>query len=177
MPVTVDIQWREQYTSHALNRKFAGVIPAGIYRGFDAVAFTDGTVIVGRNDQEAGVAVMEVNGYSVTVRLEGRETVRVTSDRPYVVIDANYAIGVQTIGRIIAVAEPEPHQLVVCKGARANPDGTGSWSITTEERQKATWYDSNLDEVVIAQMAAAQVETMAKQLEIHERLFALENKE
>ena len=28
------IRWREPYVSEGLNRKFAGVIPRGIYRGF-----------------------------------------------------------------------------------------------------------------------------------------------
>lgn len=155
-----DIQWREQYVSHALNRKFAGVIPTGIYQGFTCQA-NDYGLTVGDADGE-NTAVVEVNGYSITIRMTEPESVAPSTSAPYVVIDAYYGMGVATRASLKAVAEPAAGQLVLCKVV----DTGSGWEIDESERalSRATRLDTAL-----AEMAEAQIEAMQRHLELREK--------
>ncbi|MGP9633782.1 hypothetical protein ACT3R7_12015 [Halomonas sp. AOP43-A1-21] len=146
-----DIQWREQYVSHALNRKFTGIIPTGVYEGFDCSA-NGYSVTVGEQGAN-NTAVVESNGYSITVRLTAPESIEPTAAKPYVVIDARYQMGMTTIARLVAVAKPEAHHLVLCKVA----DTGSAWQVETQERHlpKTVRVDETL-----AQMATAQIDQM-----------------
>lgn len=170
MALHVDISWREQYVSHALNRKFTGVIPTGVYRGFNPTVSSAGLVTVG-DDGEEGIAVAEVNGYSVTIRQEPGEpeSVQASPAMPYIVLVPYYAIGVATRVSLAAVATPEPHHIVL---TRADQENASDWLLNDSERQVATWHGSNT--AALAQMAAAQVETMEQQMALHQRIYALE---
>ncbi|MDX5979550.1 hypothetical protein [Vreelandella alkaliphila] len=151
-----DIQWREQYVSHALNRKFTGIIPTGIYEGF--VCKASGYRLTVGEAGASNTAVVESNGYSITVRLTEPEVVEPTAAKPYVVIDARYQMGMTTIARLIAVAEPASHHLVLCKVT-----DTGSrWQVDTVERHLAKTV--RLDGA-IAEMAAAQIDQMHRFLQ------------
>jgi len=168
MAIQADISWREQYVSHALNRKFTGIIPIGVYQGFACTVDAAGAVTVG-NDGVAGVAVAEVNGYSVTVRMDAPETVQTAPAAPYVVLVPYYAIGVATRVDLQAVATPESHHLILTKAVQGSD---GAWQLDDSERQVATWRTA--DSETLAQMASAQVETMERQLALQERVYALE---
>jgi hypothetical protein len=170
MALHIDISWREQYVSHALNRKFTGIIPTGVYRGFNPTVNAAGLVTVGE-DGEEGIAVAETNGYSVTIRQEPGEpeAVQASSETPYIVLVPYYAIGVATRVSLSAVASPAPHHIIL---ARAEKPGGAAWTLNDSERQVATWHGSNT--TALAQMAAAQVETMEQQIALHQRVYALE---
>ena len=89
----VDIAWYERYTSASLNQKFAGVIPVGVYKGFDVKPGSGLNVIVG-SDTDDNMAVVERNNYSLTARMpqDKARTVPVQAGRTnYVVIEAFYA--------------------------------------------------------------------------------------
>lgn len=167
MTIQADVSWREQYVSHALNRKFTGIIPPGVYAGFDCSVTSDGNVTVGAaSDQH--VAVVEVNGYSITVRMDAAEVVATSLAEPYIVIDANYAVGVATRVELQAVAVPAPHQIVLGRAAQSSD---ASWWVDESERQNASM---GIDAETLAKLASAQIETMEQQLALHERVYALE---
>lgn len=72
--VRVDTCYGESYTSASLNKKLAGVLPTGVYWGFEVVPATGMQVKVypGPNpDYPKNVAVAERNGYSLTGTSEG----------------------------------------------------------------------------------------------------------
>lgn len=95
LDLIADIQFNEPLSSAAINRKFYGLFPEGVYRGFNAVPAGGLTVSVG--DDPVNVAVVNVDGFMINVhslrpiKLEipvGREV--------YGIIEANYAIGRKT---------------------------------------------------------------------------------
>lgn len=174
MALVADVSWREQYVSHALNRKFTGVIPTGVYQGFACTVASDGTVTVGQGETP-NTAVAEVGGYSVTIRMDEPATVATTAATPYVVLSPYYAIGAPTRVDIKAVSTPESHHIVLCRVTPAADTPSGEPEIDDAERDAPLWHQgSGIDAETLAQMAAAQVETMEQQMALHERVYALE---
>lgn len=174
MGLVADVSWREQYVSHALNRKFAGVIPTGVYQGFECAVDSDGMVTVGSADTP-NTAVAEVGGYSVTIRSDSAITVATSSATPYVVLSPYYSIGAPTRVEIKAVAAPESHHIVLCRVTPGAETESGLPEIDSSATQVPAWHQaSSISEDTLAQMAAAQVETMEQQMALHERVFALE---
>lgn len=71
MSLFQSVRWGEEYTSRALNRKFAGVIAPGVYHGFTVSPGGTMAVLVGHDpDYARSVAVVERGGYSLTLILE-----------------------------------------------------------------------------------------------------------
>lgn len=160
--IYADIQWREQYVSHALNRKFTGVIPTGIYQGFECSA--DGNRIkVGTGSENTAVA--ETHGYSITLRMTEPEYVMPSEGAPYIVLEARYQPGVATTAKLAAVAKPEPHHIVLC---HVTDNGTG-WTVDTSERSLARIIRMD---IALAQMAEAQIEQMERHLALRDKAEA-----
>lgn len=106
-----DISWREQYASAALNRKLFGVIPVGVYRGFVVTENGNGTVTVNTTNS---VAVVETDGYSLTVRGDGTpETLPVPDGDWVLVLRGSYTIGGTTTAQLLVVGEAQPGDAVV----------------------------------------------------------------
>lgn len=113
-----DIQWREQYASAALNRKFAGIIPTGVYRGFTVTENGDNTVTV---DTLNGVAVCESNGYSLTVRGDGTPEVLTVPEGGWkIVIRGSYSVGGITTAAFAVVADEQPGDALVASARTTN---------------------------------------------------------
>lgn len=111
-----DIQWREQYTSASLNRKLAGIIEPGIYEGFTVEP------VAGENLKlavvvDGGVAVVERDGYSITVHGSGDNEVvdTHTSGTGYIVIEVFYDISKTTTATLKALRTPLSHHCVLAK--------------------------------------------------------------
>jgi hypothetical protein len=125
MPLIVDVKWREQYASHALNRKLAGVTDPGIYWGFVLAPGGGLSVAVSEGadpDYPVSVAVVERDGYSLTVRLDTTETVAIASPGTwYVVLEASYIVGQDSAATLKAVASPADHHVVL--GRVVVPEG------------------------------------------------------
>ena len=116
MALTADVQWREQYASHALNRKLAGVIEPGIYWGFDVRPAGGLQIEVGLGDDPdypVSVAVVERDGYSLTVRLDTQEALDIPqAGQAYdVVLEASYVLGQQTDARLKVVPSAAAHHV------------------------------------------------------------------
>lgn len=155
MSLVADISWRERYVSHALNRKFAGVIPTGIYQGFDCTADASGNVTVGIAGAY-NTAVAEVGGYSVTIRMDEPEVVKASGSEPYVVLSHYYAVGAPTRVSVKAVSAPESGQIVLCHFDSASTDNV---DYGPRDVARLVQMDTTL-----VQMAEAQVTQMHRYL-------------
>lgn len=93
-----ELQWREPYVSYSINRKFSGVIPEGVYKGFVVNASSGMTLSVGPNleDHPVSIAVFEDSGYSHTVSSSDTTTITLpagTSGEVYLAIESEYIYG------------------------------------------------------------------------------------
>lgn len=123
-----DVSWREQYASAALNRKFFGIIPVGVYRGYDVTDNGDGTVSMATANS---VAVTESNGYSLTVSGSGDpEVLSVPEGEWLLVIESTYDVGVMSEATAKLIATELPGRAVV---ARITNTG-GVLTITPHQR-------------------------------------------
>ena len=111
----IDTAWRENYTSASLNKKFAGVIPKGVYQGFSVTPGSGLSVRVGSSQESK--AILLVNGYSLTASMPAKlyKTVNVAAGTRYIVIDASYAEDQQSTVVIKAVTSINANHLVLAK--------------------------------------------------------------
>ncbi|MCV6588686.1 MAG: hypothetical protein OIF57_06615 [Marinobacterium sp.] len=103
MTLSADISWKEQYGSAALNRKFYGVIPTGVYRGYSIQDAGNSAIIVNCEDS---IAVVETNGMSLTIHGDGDEILTAPEGRWSLVIHAEYHIGQATTARLDLINVP-----------------------------------------------------------------------
>lgn len=164
-----DIQWREAYVSHALNRKLAGILPVGIYEGFACAIDPSGVVTVG-TEGAMGLAVAEYGEYSITVRMMGTDTVTAEPDKPYIVLSAVYIMGEPTTAKVCAVAELQDHHVLLGKAIQED----GQWALKFDggQRHEAAW--GRRCAVTLTRLAQTQIETFDAQLAQHERLMLTE---
>ena len=119
--LTPDIRWKEPYVSAGLNRKLAGVLPAGVYWGYEVAPAGGLLVRVWPGDDPDypdSVAVADRDGYSVTVRQSGEDTVNMAGREggtAYVVLEMAYAPNQETVAALLAVVEPAEHHVVLAK--------------------------------------------------------------
>lgn len=124
----VDVAWREQYTSASLNQKFAGVIPTGVYKGFDVAPGVGLNVVVG-SVADDNLAVVERDNYSLTARMpqDKARVVAVEAGRTnYIVIEVFYAEESQTTVEIKAVSSPSSYHVTLATVTL----GSGATSVT-----------------------------------------------
>lgn len=159
LDLIADIQFNEPLGSAAINRKFFGVMPEGIYRGFKAAPAGGLTVVVGQDS--VNVAVVNVDGFMINVHSLRPIVLDIPVGREvYAIIEANYAIGRRTTQtdinasikaadlRIINPNELRKNHVIVFT---ANlPEGTTEIKpehILTEKRQNASILDDVTDEL------------------------------
>ncbi len=111
------VRWGEEYVSRALNVKMAGIVKPGVYHGF--VLKPGGTMAVlidHESDYPRSVAVVERDGYSLTVVMDDPGIVRIPATGTwFVCIEAFYAPTQQGYQRIVVREQPEPHHVVLGK--------------------------------------------------------------
>lgn len=112
-----NVRWGEEYVSRALNMKMAGIVKPGVYHGF--VLKPGGTMAVlidHESDYPRSVAVVERDGYSLTVVMDDPGVVRIPATGTwFVCIEAFYAPTQQGYQRIVVREQPEPHHVVLGK--------------------------------------------------------------
>ncbi|MCG3883098.1 hypothetical protein I3271_00135, partial [Photobacterium leiognathi] len=126
LPLIADVAYQELFTSSALNRKFLGILGAGVYRGFKIKSGNGLTVVVG-DDSGKNTAVVERNNCCITIQQQKEITVNLeVGQHSAIVLDAFYQIGVKTkqvdpssaIDAATISAIPfsaiEPHHVVLC---------------------------------------------------------------
>lgn len=133
------VRWGENYVSCALNAKFAGVVKPGIYQGFILKPAGTMTVRVDHGDACRSVAVVERDGYSITViMLDGGEIKIPTRGTWHICIEAYYATQQPGYQRIVARQTLEGHHVVIGT-VTVNENGVEITSdmLSTEERRQS----------------------------------------
>jgi len=118
--LTADVQFREQYASHALNRKLAGVTEPGVYWGFEVAPAGGMAVSIGIGDDPDypwSVAVVERDGFSLTCRMDTEEQLDVPeAGKGYdVVLEASYVLGQETEARLKLTPSAADHHVVLAR--------------------------------------------------------------
>ncbi|WCH25176.1 hypothetical protein [Aeromonas salmonicida] len=95
LPLLADMQYLEPFGTDALNRKFHGIVPPGIYRGYQYSL--PGAMKIAIGATKNGVAVVEVGNWSINVHQVAPVELTVPKGfAGYLVLDATYGIGVVT---------------------------------------------------------------------------------
>lgn len=154
----IKVRWREQYGSSALNKKFAGIIPAGIYRGFNlSTSGSNNTVTVAPDATFLDhLAVYETSdGWSLTFRNPDNTTYTLAltdasllSQTVIITLFLDYQEGVVTSAQFIAYTLSEYNALsaalrgeLIVLGTVVNPAAGNliiSSSITSDRRTMAS---------------------------------------
>nr|WP_233503900.1 hypothetical protein [Pseudocitrobacter sp. RIT 415] len=92
-----DVQFREPYSSGALNRKFRGIVNPGIYGGFTPSP-AGGLTLQITSDSEGGTASINIDKYyQLTVRQQAGVSLSLTAGKTsIVVLEATYVVGQET---------------------------------------------------------------------------------
>ena len=110
------VRWGERYVSSALNKKFAGIIPAGIYQGFHLRPAGPMLVEAYHGDEGRSVAIVERAGYSLTIIMEDPIAVRIPAPGEwFIVLEAFYIETQPGYQRIVARQNKEAHHVVLGK--------------------------------------------------------------
>lgn len=109
------VRWGENYVSSALNVKLAGIIPVGVYHGF--VVKPAGAMAVSiehDSNYPRSVAVVERDGFSITVTMDDPGTVKIpASGKWFICIEAYYSLAKQGYQRVVARQEVAEHHVVL----------------------------------------------------------------
>ena len=134
-PFYASLVFNELHASRAINRHLTGIVPSGVFRGFDCVA--DGGLVVRVTSEHLkghGVASVEYDNMSITVQQQHDARVMMQKGEQYIVLEVNYQWGTltkqvdihseidaATVKRvdIDAVAD---NQIVLCKVSVADDD-------------------------------------------------------
>ena len=109
------VRFGERYVSSALNRKLAGILSPGVYRGFVVKPGGAGKVLVTHEDGSSrSVAVVERDGYSLTVTMDDPGYVEIpASGTWHIVIEAFYVETQPGYQRIVARENVEEHHILL----------------------------------------------------------------
>ncbi|MBE6441332.1 MAG: hypothetical protein E7022_03235 [Desulfovibrio desulfuricans] len=109
------VRFGERYVSSALNRKLAGILSPGVYRGFVVKPGGAGKVLVTHEDGSSrSVAVVERDGYSLTVTMDDPGYVEIpASGTWHIVIEAFYVETQPGYQRIVAREKLNDHHILL----------------------------------------------------------------
>ncbi|EOD5129716.1 hypothetical protein ACJXCR_003921 [Vibrio parahaemolyticus] len=127
LPLITDTQYLEPLASNSLNRKFYGIVRAGIFRGFEC-APAGGMKLRVSSGEQFGVALVERDDYILTVRQQHDIDVEIPAGATsYVVLEAFYKYGVKTKQvdlaseieasevKVLPLESVEDHHLILCR--------------------------------------------------------------
>ena len=120
------IRWKQQYTSAALNRQLTGVLPPGVYQGYDvSLSQTADSVDVAPVD---GLSAALVRRGEYLITLAATETVTIevpaTDALYHIIATADYSIGTPTTGRLDVVVDGSEASHHVIVGSVERSGGT-----------------------------------------------------
>ncbi|MFW0965680.1 tail fiber protein [Vibrio parahaemolyticus] len=127
LPLLVDLQFLDPFSTLSINRKFKGIVPHGIYRGFN-VAITGSEQVTIGDSGGLNTAAIERESYLLTV--QGQHGVELTVPRdtacavvieaeyihgkPTKQVDINSSVDAATI-KLIPSVDIAPYHAVVCE--------------------------------------------------------------
>ncbi|MCG6418862.1 hypothetical protein K6U51_12545, partial [Vibrio fluvialis] len=133
LPLVTDIQYLEPFTSTALNRKFCGIVRAGVFRGFACEPGGGLNLAISHTKNQTGeavtfgVALAEREDYLLTVRQQHDIQVAIPAGQvSYVVIEVFFQHGVETSQvnansvieaasiKVLPQADVQDHHVILC---------------------------------------------------------------
>ncbi|OKP00183.1 hypothetical protein [Xenorhabdus eapokensis] len=96
LPLLADIQYLEPYTSSALNRKFKGILRAGIYTGFQPKAGSGLSVVITSSSEQDGQGAASINVRKSQISIQQVKDITVpvpASKTSIVALEANFEFG------------------------------------------------------------------------------------
>lgn len=133
LPLVTDIQYLEPFTSTALNRKFCGIVRAGVFRGFACEPGGGLNLAISHTKNQTGesvtfgVALAEREDYLLTVRQQHDIQVAIPAGQvSYVVIEVFFQHGVETSQvnansvieaasiKVLPQADVQEHHVILC---------------------------------------------------------------
>ena len=134
------VRWGEHYVSRALNAKFAGIIRPGVYHGYELAPGGYMKILV-KNDQKyaRSVAVVERDGYSLTVLMDDSQTVDIPAPGVwFICVEAFYAPTQTGYQRLVAREKVESHHVPLGKVTVTSAANITQAMISYEGRQLGT---------------------------------------
>lgn len=130
LALLADLQYLEPMGSEALNRKFLGIVPRGVYRGFLYSLPGGMTLRIGANN-EPGTAIVESNLAAITVQQVKTIDLTVPANFDgYVVLEATYGVGVIT-KQVSTSATVDAARLKLVARAQLLPGHIIIYAVTT----------------------------------------------
>lgn len=160
LPLVTDIQYLEPFTSQSLNRKFCGVVRAGVFRGFSCRP-AEGLMLEIAHDSNQtgetvpyGVALVERDDYLLTVRQQHTMLVGLTAGQTsYVVVEAFFQHGVRTSQvdansnieaasiKVLTQDQVQSHHVILCVVTIPSGATTLTMGNLNFDERKAGGYD------------------------------------
>ncbi|WP_235187455.1 hypothetical protein [Vibrio nigripulchritudo] len=100
----IDTAWRENYSGASMNRKFSGILPTGIYSGFQVTPDTGMQVKVSSNRENT--AIVECNGFSLKATMPATKSRSLTlaANKNYIIaLKVHYQIGENSVVELLAL--------------------------------------------------------------------------
>lgn len=145
---TAKMRWEEPYVSDGLNKKFNGLVPAGVVRGGLLVTSGIAMNVTIQDDPVTGDSVysfINSNGQQVTFRQQGNVTLDLTalaSTYVYIGLEITYAVSSATVvkWRAFSLAEVQADPTLVILGAVDVPaSGIIPASDIYDDRRSTAW--------------------------------------
>lgn len=111
------VKFGERYVSSALNRKFAGILATGVYKGYVVKPGGKGRVLVTNEEgYPRSIAVLERDGYNMTITMDDPGYVEIPATGEwYIVIEALYLESQPGYQRIVARETLQDYHIVLAK--------------------------------------------------------------
>jgi hypothetical protein len=172
MGLQQSVSFRAERTSVALNRKFAGIIPAGVYYGFNIKPAGGMNIsLEADEDYPANVAVIDRNGYSITLTDQDNTTYSVPSTGEcYVCIQAIYLPDAHGEQSIVFCSAPEKHHVVL--GKLKIPSGT---TVITADMISEDGRTIGNPMLWLMDVSARFIKTSTEIMGVQQRITNLEN--
>lgn len=158
------VRWREQYVSAALNKKLAGVLAPGVYKGFDVEPSTIlKHVKITNGQEEISTAIVERGGYSITVNMTAEGEVEIPAAGTwYIVIEAYYQPNAEGYQQIVAkqLADVKSHHVILAKVEVSNV-GARIQASQIDTTYRNVSYDA---QILMLQTDVARLGTVAVRL-------------
>ena len=168
------VMFGERYVSSALNRKLSGILGAGVYHGFVVKPGGAGRVLIAHEDDyPRSVAVVERNGYSLTLVLNDPVYVELPAPGTWnIVLEALYIESEPGYQRIVAREQVEEHHVLLGTVTVTSLEET----VSIEQINTASCQFSNTREQydTLAEVYALSVDQTKLYADLSRRVFELE---
>lgn len=155
-----NVRWGENYVSQGLNRKLYGLVLPGVYKGFEVKPAGKMRVFIDHaSEEQCSVAVVERDGYSLTVIMEDGGYVDIpAAGEWFICLEAYYSPKQTGYERIVARETTEPHHIILAKVTVTDAEEDISEAdISLSERAKCEPVGYNYGDIIKKALTVGQL--------------------